>query len=203
MCHIISTVIIPKILYKLQLTIPSRNWLARNIEIPLKKAAKQAMHLPRNTPDTILYDSNYGTHFLSTQTQLEAQEITNALVHYRSNKNSGTILRLALQSVEKANGLLIPLLEAPVLKLRTGNTHNLAKLAHLMLQNSSHTPLSFRPLMPTTNVQNSLVRLLDHNEYLKYHAPLSRSNLTLPSLMMHSSINNITRTRQAKQHPLY
>jgi ribonuclease HI len=92
--YLINSIIIPRLLYKLQCT-PLTTTEITKIDVKLRKLARHKTGLQNEISNNTLYDKNYGIGLMNFQNQLDCQTINNAMLHSRSDTLTGIVSREA------------------------------------------------------------------------------------------------------------
>jgi len=123
MTHIINTVIIPTIAYRLQYT-PTSNTHLKKIDAKLRKLAKRKCKLPKNTKKDVFYDKNYGINLFSIKDTIQNQLITDISVLLRGETITSKILKTMLDKLQKETFSPIPLYTKPIPSKNKFSTQN-------------------------------------------------------------------------------
>ena len=94
--NIINSVLISKILYRLQVTTVT-DTKYKAIDTLLRVLTRRKAGLPKNTPNEILYDKTFGLHLQEFRHVHQAQLITNTTAMSRSENIIGEFLKQALK----------------------------------------------------------------------------------------------------------
>ena len=108
--NILNTVIIPKLQYMLQLC-PLNKTFVKKINVALRKKTSAAHLLQSNINK--FYDPSFGIGLFELGSRVDGQEITNLLMHMRSDSITGDVLRKCIASFDKFHKLPMSITEAP------------------------------------------------------------------------------------------
>src|SRR5262249_17757974 len=99
--HIINTIVIPRIQYRLQL-VPVSQTTVKTINNSFKSITKEKMHLPRSTPDSSLYWNAFGIKLINMEQSI-IQKSFNDMSSWmlRPNIHRDCIMAIADKTTQK------------------------------------------------------------------------------------------------------
>jgi hypothetical protein len=121
---LINSILIPVILYKLQVT-PTQESKIESIQAQqLRQIVKSKFGLSQNHKADVLQDKNYGINLMQLQDKLDQQSLNNISTHIISESTTGTILRAAIKVASR--NAIKNILQCPISSTKiTTNTNNL------------------------------------------------------------------------------
>jgi hypothetical protein len=111
--YIINSIIIPKLLYRLQCT-PVTPSFIEGIDPKLRRLARSKNDVNNEIKNDVLYDKSFGINLMSLRIQLDKQTMNNALLHARSSTLTTKVSPEAAKIFTKAMKVPKSILSHPI-----------------------------------------------------------------------------------------
>jgi ribonuclease HI len=183
--HLINTVIIPRLQYRLQL-IPLNKTLETFIDTKLKRYVKQKYKLPISTANNIIYDKRIGIGLNCFKERHLQKLVTDSMVLLATDNISGNTFNQYTDSVSQHYKLPLNMLEFPaMLKRPEKNKYTLNYLMSRLREND------LKIKVPKSKLQNSLYQYMQKDDYAENIYNLINMKIT--------EIRQITRPTNEKE----
>ena len=164
--------------YMLQLC-PLNDKFVSGINVALRKKTSSAHQLKISV--NRFYDPEHGIGLFELGSRVDGQEITNFLMHLRSDSITGDILRKCIASFDEFHKLTLSITEAPC-KTNGHTTSSLGHIAKVLLRHR----IRLRKVQKDYG-HNQLLSALSLENYDKHHQNITKYKLTVDSLLRYSS----------------
>jgi ribonuclease HI len=177
--HLINTIIIPIVLYRLQLTPTSPSQIKKINQLFLS-IVKKKFNLPMNTPNEVIYCKDTGLGLHELQLALDKQWLGNFQTHIQPDDLTAQVIAAHTTQVQKRRRILHNLLEMPI-KLYKNFSRRQPFILHI-----------------ATRLQNYHIRFLSSpnmdRDNIRQVIPLDKAQPIWKQLQL-SKINNVSALR--------